>query len=182
MAVQASSFVLCILSTDGGMRSSVSTPLRSCPDDLRLAQSNGPYPGASATFFEGFFGRSVVAIGASKDDEDATCDRGARGTPGCLLAKSGRGGGGISFASSLRIVGIWEGWVDVLGMEDEGAARCALFRAGNAGGTSSSPAVLDPSSSSSSCHVNDPGMAVLVDTGGGAAVSGENQLRRKEDI
>ena len=43
--------------------------LRSWPDDFRLAQSSGPYPGASATFLEGFFGRSVVAIGASKDDD-----------------------------------------------------------------------------------------------------------------
>lgn len=120
IAVQASSFLLCVLSMDGGMRSSVSTPyfpsgmpaaaegargrtLRSSPDDFRLAQSNGPYPGARATFFEGFLGRSVVAIGASKDD-DAIWGF-ARGTPGCRLAKPGRGGGGIN-SLSFSIVGI----------------------------------------------------------------------------
>ena len=77
---------------------------RSRPDDFRLAQSSGPYPGASATFLEGFLGRSVVANGASKDD-DTICGF-ARGTPGCRVARSGRGGGGISVLSS-RIVGMF---------------------------------------------------------------------------
>lgn len=113
-------------------------------------------------------GRSVVAIGASKDD-DAIWGL-ATGTPGCRLARSGTGGGGIN-ALSLRTVGM----LDVVRVEDEGAARWALFGAGNAGGTSSSPAVLDPSSSSS---VNDPGIVVRVDGGGGTAASRENQLRR----
>jgi len=170
IAVQASSFLLCILSTDGGMRSNVSTPLRSRPDDFKLAQSNGPYPGASATFLEGFFGRSVVAIGESKDGDAAWGF--ARGVPGCRLAKPGRGGGGIN-ASSLSIVGILG---EPLGAEDEGVARWALFSAGNAGGTSSSPAVFDPSSSSSSA--NAPGIVIRVDTGNGVAVSSENQFRR----
>ena len=76
---------------------------RSCPDDFKLAQSNGPHPGASATFLEGFLGRSIVAIGTSKD-EDAIWGF-ARGMPGCRLAKLGSGGGGIN-ASSFRIVGI----------------------------------------------------------------------------
>jgi len=128
------------------MRKSVSTPRRSCPDDFKAAQSSGPYPGASATFLEGFLGRSVVANGASKDD-DAIWGF-ACGTPGCRLARSGRGGGGINVLS-LRIVGM------LCGAE---AARWALLSAGNAGGTSSSPAVLEPSSSSG----NDPGMVALV--------------------
>jgi len=177
MAVHASSFLLCVLSTDGGMRSSVSTPLKSSPDDFRLAQSRGPNPGASATFLEGFFGFSVVPIGESNEDE-ANCVV-VRGTPGCRLAKLGMGGGGINEVS-LSIIGMFDPLASE-GFDAGRAARWALLSAGNAGGTSSSPAVSDPSSSSSS--MNDPGMEwvwveATFEIERGVAVSSENQPRR----
>jgi hypothetical protein len=57
----------------------------------------------------------------------------AAGTPGILFADTGTGGGGINPAAlSDNILGgpfDWEG--------EEVAARCALLRAGNAGGVSS---------------------------------------------
>lgn len=47
---------------------------RSCPDDFRLAQSNGLRPGARATFplfLDGFGGRFVVVGGTAREDVDA---------------------------------------------------------------------------------------------------------------
>ena len=43
----------------------------SCPEDtFKLAQSNGPYPGASATFLENLLSRSLPVGGRS--DESGT--------------------------------------------------------------------------------------------------------------
>lgn len=155
MAVHASCFLLCDLSTDGGTRSSVSTPRRSSPEDFNCAQSSGPNPGASATFLEGLGGFWVVASGDSKD-EDAT--RVLDSSPlEVALARVGTGGGGIS-ALSLSTVGIVGTAVLLAGAGAE--ARCVLFSEGKAGGTSSSVSVSDLSSSSSS--TKDPGTVRLL--------------------
>lgn len=93
-----------------------------------------------------------MANGAS-NEEDATrvLDRNPLEV---AWAGAGMGGGGISILS-LSTVGI------LASLAGDGAeARCALLREGKAGGMSSSVAVSDPSSSSSST-TKDPGMVRL---------------------
>jgi len=91
IADQASSNLLCVFNTDGGIRNNESTPFkggkirvmvcdtvrtrRSFPDDLRFAQSRGLCPGASATLrlflLDALLGGRVVA-GTAREDEFET--------------------------------------------------------------------------------------------------------------
>lgn len=109
--------------------------LRSFPEFFRFAQSNAPCPGASCTFLEAFT-RFVVLVGNAKVFDVDGMDRELKvvaGTPGVLLANPGTGGGGISPTTlSGNILG---GSLERDG--EEAAARCALLKAGNAGGVSS---------------------------------------------
>jgi len=78
---------------------------RFVPDDLRAAQSSGPNPGASATFsrfLEGFAGGFNVLGGAASIFVFDV-------VPGCLRARDGKGGGGIS-CESVRMAGSCELW------------------------------------------------------------------------
>lgn len=144
---------------------------RSAPEDFKAAQSNGLCPGAKAIlalFFAGNVGLVVVAFGANVADGNGSfCnpkkdeDDDDKLKPGFLLARLGSGGGGMRSVS-----------VNILGMP--GAARCALFKAGNAGGESSSPIVSAPSSS-----VESIGSDTDISNVGAA---GASQLRRYEAI
>ena len=108
--------------------------LRSCPEFFKFAQSNAPCPGASCTFFE-TFARFVVLVGNASVFGVRGTDRELEvfaGTPGVLFANPGNGGGGINpVALSDKILG------GAFEREEEEPARCALLRAGKAGGVSS---------------------------------------------
>ena len=108
--------------------------LRSFPEFFKFAQSSAPCPGASSTFFE-TFGRFVVLVGNARVFGVRGTDRELEvvaGTPGVLFAKPGTGGGGINPAALFdKILG------GPLEREEEAPARCALLRAGKAGGVSS---------------------------------------------
>ena len=120
-----------------------------------MAQSNGPNPGASATFsrrFDAGTGALVVVGGNCSILDALGC-----GAPGTRRAEAGRGGGGISWVS-VKILGKGgtdeggTGLSEVVLVED---ALCALFNAGKAGGISLSSSPASPvsvlSSSSSGC-------------------------------
>ena len=91
----------------------------------------------------------MVPMGERSDDELF-----GGGTPSWRVARLGIGGGGIN-AESVSIFGMLDSLDECDDEEWDATARCALLIAGKAGGMSSSPAVSDPSSSSST--VNDPG-------------------------
>lgn len=172
-----SSRLLCCLRTDGGILMRVSTPLRSFPEFVKFAQSRAPCPGASCTFLE-TFGRFVVLVGNARvfgvEGIDSEFEV-VVGTPGVLFANPGTGGGGISPATlSDNILG------GPFERDEDGAAmRCALLRAGNAGGvsskSSSSPLMVIVSASSSSCSGS---YSSILGTGGGGAGTDVNQLLR----
>lgn len=158
--------------------------LKSAPDFFRLAQSSGPWPGASATFLDTFLeGAFVVLKGTANEDAVGGMrikfEDGAAATPGRLAARAGEGGGGIRLLS-LRIRGTGS---------DPGACgaaskRCALFKLGKAGGASSSsasPLIVSLSSSESSLggDVRMLGVAGILDVD--VAVY-ESQLKRYEDM
>ena len=91
---------------------------------------------------------------------------GGGASPGLRTARPGFGGGGMRALS-----------VSILGTDEE--ARCALFKAGNAGATSSSVSVAEPSLSSSSGGTTVGVARVGSEAGAGAE---ENQLLRYEVI
>jgi hypothetical protein len=129
-----------------------------------LAQSRGLWPGASATLARFFLGRVGICVvvdteSNDPDDEDDGADRleedapDADNVPGLRLARCGAGGGGIKVELlRIRILDAPLVLVSVL-------TRCALDKAGKAGGVSVS--VLASLSSSASL------VSIEVSSGGG---------------
>ncbi|KAG1841977.1 hypothetical protein C8R48DRAFT_838012 [Suillus tomentosus] len=118
----ASSFLLCDLSTDGGTRIDALT----C-----LCALKPLYP-----VWEVVVG--VVVIGARRNDE--LC---GGGTPGRRVARPGAGGRGIN-PELVSMFGVLNPLDESEDEESEVAARWALLIAGKESGASSSPAVSDP--------------------------------------
>lgn len=164
---------------------------------MSAAQSNGPNPGASATFSRNFFDGALVVVGGTprdpapvgggiKPDDGGTLnpERGL-GAPGTRRALAGNGGGGIVF-ESVKTLGSADEPDFGAGILDEDPRRWALLSAGNAGGVS-----VRSESASESCSSSALGADTCTETSGssssglGAAVWSDepaSQLLRYADM